>query len=215
MAGERSAAQDYLSRADRLQRDLEQPTPVFYRQVPGNRQLYYNPRDKSYTVTEHYVVRVYRPRLDEIRRQQIKKISAKQVVIDRINTSNLLDTWLVKQAAQGDVLPRKKRNLFGTTVTVLVDKEKQAEFNDLVERLKTEAFIARTWPLDDPGGKEVHTGPNSEYARLLVELGRRRPDEPFGVGDSPKRVGGRSYIDTYVIPSLRGQPVPLHRPVGP
>lgn len=77
------------------------------------------------------------------------------------------------------------------------------EFRAIYNRFREVSFEARHIPIEDLSARRNAFGPNSEYAELLVQLGRRLPTDSFPVGESPKHVAeGGSYIQTVVLPAL-------------
>lgn len=95
-----------------------------------------------------------------------------------------------------------KERALGRPVTTRNQAKKNVEFQALYQRLQVVSLQARHAPLGSRLREELYA-PDGEYANLLVQLGRRLPNEQFRVGMSPLAVGeGESYIDVKVIPEL-------------
>lgn len=175
-----------------LRRDLSSRRPIPYRRLPGSGRRYYNPYTGQ-TVTEHYVVRIYRPNLTSIQRELTAQANRRQAVRTRRQRKSLLETFLIKKQAENP----------GRTLQQLSDQY-QAEFQDLYVKLRTQQLAAKAAEIGSEERRNI-LSPNGEYAQTLVDLGRRLPNQDFLVGMSPASKGG--YIDTVVVPyynELRG-----------
>lgn len=175
-----------------LNRDLATGAPIPYRRVPGRaRRQYYNPlRPQDPIVSEHYVVRVYKPALSDLERMKITEYVRESVHRQYFLKRNLADQWQLKKETEG------------RTPTSLREAQRDPEFIRLYNDFRAEAFAARHIPI---GGalRNVVYAPGGRYHNLLVALGRRTGEENFPVGESPKHVSeGQSYIDTVVTPYL-------------
>ncbi len=159
--------------------------------MPGKIRTYYNPRTGQ-EVSEHYVVRIYRPALSDIEREEARRRVRLYTSQQRRVVASLADSWEVRQESLGQ--PVTPRNLI----------RKNAEFNALLDRFRIVSYEARHAPLGTPLRDSLYAA-DGEYAQLLVLLGRRLPDAGFPVGESAKHVGeGGSYINDVVFPALRG-----------
>lgn len=182
-----------LSAANQAQlySDLASGRPIAYRRIPGvaSGRGYYNPLTGK-PVSQHYVLRIYRPALTDVERQYTKERVRLEVARARVQVNSLADTWMFKERSLGR--PVTTRNM----------AKKDAEFQRLYQRLQIISVQARHAPLGSRLREELYAA-DGEYANLLVQLGRRLPNEDFRVGMSPLAVGeGESYIDEKVIPAL-------------
>lgn len=110
----------------------------------------------------------------------------------QVQVSSLLSTWQARQASLGQ--PVTARNV----------ARKDAEFRQLVQRLRIVSYQARHTPYEDAEARARLYASDGEYAQILVQLGRRLPDAGFPVGESALQVGaGASYINEVVLPALR------------
>ena len=178
-----------------LAADLATGSPIPYRRVPGKNRVYFNPRTGD-EVSEHYVVRIYKPALSEIERSEINRQVRINTRQQAIQLNSLADTWRAKQAALGT--PIDSRNV----------AKKNAEFRALYNRFKVVSYNARQSSriIEDRATRDRLYDGQGEYAQLLVALGRRRQEDTFMVGESAKAVGeGGSYINEIVLPALRAQ----------
>lgn len=176
--------------AARLAADKAAGRPVAYRPVPGSSSRYYNPLTRE-EVSGHYVKRIYNPTLSTPERYTVQQAELRRVRTERSQYGALYDTWITKQQSSGD------------PVTAANEDAKNREFNELYERFKIVSYNARNSPIEDPNRQDYFAA-DSEYAQLLVLLGRRRAEDTFPVGESSKQVGFQgSYIDEVVLPSLR------------
>jgi hypothetical protein len=177
-----------------LSRDLGYGSPVFYRPVPGSASRYYDPsRPENGTVSKHYVFKVYHPQLNPLQRAMVRETMTRHVSRQRQIRSSLAEGWMLRQAA------------IGNPVTPENTRDRQGEFTELYNRLRVEAHAARQQNRLENPDRVLAFQAGSPYSNLWVELGRRRGDENFPVGDSPRHAGaGGSYIDTVVKPYLQG-----------
>lgn len=177
--------------ADRLQDDLTRG-PVFYRRVPGGNRTYYDPKRPTLApVSEHYVVRIYKPAIEAEQRAVINARVRDYQRIAREQNKSLAETYMIRQASLGQPVTAQNVTL------------KDAQFKDLVRQLQIESYKARQQNvLTNPNrAKAFETG--SAYSNLLVALGRRTGEEDFLIGESPKHSeAGGTYIDTIVVPDL-------------
>lgn len=181
---------------DRLIQDLGYREPVLYRRVPGKGRKYYDPkRPERAPVTEHYYLRIYKPsakrHFEEAQYEKINTSARSYAGIQTKMRSSLADTYAYKKWAMGGA-PMSRR-----------DALKDPEFKELYTRLRVTSYEARrAYKLDKEGAKQQFA-PDSEYAGLLVALGRRTGKEDFPVGMSPtKNEGGGLYSMTVVKASL-------------
>jgi hypothetical protein len=175
-----------------LQKDLASG-PVAYRKVPGSRR-YYNPKTGE-TVSEDYVVRIYRKQVSP---QELRVMQYRSKVLAQSNRQvrdSLGRTYWAKLQAD---------KVISTEQVYRSSQLNQYGFNNVYTRLRAVSYNARYQTLDSPERKAAYAA-DGEYAQLLVALGRRLPEETFMVGDSPKEVGGGSYIDNVVLPALSQQ----------
>lgn len=177
--------------SSRLQEDLAEG-PVFYRRVPGGNRSYYDPkRPTRPAVTEHYVVRIYKPAIQQEQRALINARVQQYQRIARAEDKSLATTYIKRQAALGQPVTTQNLTL------------KDAQFKDLVRRMRIASYNARAQnELTNPTrARAFETG--STYSDLLVALGRRTGEEDFPIGESPKHSeAGGTYIDTVVVPYL-------------
>ena len=103
----------------------------------------------------------------------------------------MAETYALRQRADGDFSLETRQQ-------VLRDPTFQATY----ARLRVISHEARHTGIEEPDLRLARFAPDSEYADLLVALGRRLPNEPFAVGDSPQDI---SYIESVVIPTLKEQ----------
>lgn len=160
----------------RLTRDLSQAEPVYYRRLPGSRN-YYHPKTGE-IVTEDYVVRHYRPALQEAQRARIRERGYKQAKATRLITQDLYESWLYKEQALATLNGASPDELaelsaLGTKHPKFIDAQ--------IELIQSRLEINSTSSADRIAG----TAPDSRYANALVELGRRTPDMDEPVGMSP------------------------------
>ena len=166
---------------------------VFYRKVPGIGRKYYDPqRPWRPVVTEDYVVRVYKPQLTQPQRVDINLSSRRNVRQQRKIQNTMLQDWIYKQRSEGVIFDslRQARN--------------DAEFVQTYQQFRSEVYLARREQsfIENPTRFDRNSA-DGELAELLVELGRRRGDEDFDVGESAQHVGpGESYTLTVVRPYL-------------
>lgn len=109
-----------------------------------------------------------------------------------MTTRNFADTYVAKQASLGNII-------------TINDAVRSDEFRNLYYQLRAISFEARHTTIGTPEREAAFAG-DSDYAALLVALGRRRPEDTFDVGASPKgtsEAGG--YINSVVLPSLEAQ----------
>lgn len=182
-----------LSAANQAQltADLASGRPIAYRRLPGTAsgRGFYNPATGD-QVSQHYVLRVYRPSLTDVERQFTRERVQLEAARARVQVSSLAETWILKERS------------LGRPVTSRNEARKNAEFQALYQRLQVVSLQARHAPLGSRQREELYAA-DGEYANLLVQLGRRLPNEEFRVGMSPLAVGeGESYIDVKVIPEL-------------
>ncbi len=170
--------------------------PIFYRRVPGPGRKYYDPmRPENPTVSEHYVLRVYKPKLNQIQRQQVNQRVRDTIKLQRQQKLTLAETWSAKQASLGR--PVTPRNL----------TLKDQQFKQAYDQYRIESWTARHQGLENPN-RAAYFAPGSTYDQSMVQMGRRTGEEDFPIGESPKHAGQTgSYIDDVVKPYLEGQAV--------
>ena len=199
----RNIERDYSGRLAQDRAILEATgKPISYRRVPGlASRLFYDPNDPTRPeVSEHYVVRIYRP----IVRQELESKPGRVTYTEYIqanrryarklteNKLSLAETYQIKLLSESREL---------TIDQVLKDKR----FNDLALRLQVVSYEARHSPIDSALRQRLYAA-NGAYAKTLYELGRRERGAGFPVGESPLQVGvGKSYIDEVVIPKYQQQ----------
>lgn len=226
----------------RLEADLATGAPIFYARTPGTKHgakdAYYNPQTGQ-VVSEHYVLRVYRPYLSEAE----TALRLEHAKVQRLSAGNLrrsmAETWLVRQQylarhnipadpITGEVITPERREWISraTVRDVLHDPMFDDAFANLAYqkriRLSYKTAVGPIrWNQPEAIPTQEHiTGPEDFYviaprklwnmepdgpmAQALVLLGRRLPDEPFFVGDSPTGPNHEAiYITEYVIPAYR------------
>lgn len=151
-----------------LTADLATGSPIYYRPLPGTRR-FYNPTTGQ-EVSEHYVVRIYRPALGQAERQSIVVRGRQTAISTRRLRQDLVGRYAT---VTGESNPIADPN-FQTAVMVL-EREKRS----LLGASEAE--------------KEWICRPDGDYAQALVQLGRRAPDADWLVGTSPE-----GYIKTYL-----------------
>ena len=178
--------------AEQLRADLANARPIPYRRLPGSGRRYYNPYTGN-IVTEHYVVRIYRPNLSKIERELTAQSNRRNAVATRRQRKSFLETYLIKKQAENP----------GSTLREL-NARYADEFQSLYVQLRTQQLAAKAAPIGSEERERI-LSPTGAYAQALEDLGRRLPDQDFMVGMSPSPKGG--YIDTVVVPyynELRG-----------
>ena len=170
--------------------------PILYRKVPGQKRRYYDPkRPERPTVSEDYVVRVYKkainPEYVSIIRQSVRTNTKSQSRVKRA----LAETWIVRQQYENGVIYTPNEAL------------RQPEFLQTYQQLREAAFLARHSGGIENESRDEFFRAGGEYSELLVAMGRRTGLETFPIGESPLHVSspGASYIDTVVQPWLRGE----------
>jgi hypothetical protein len=175
-----------------LQQDLASRRPIPYRRYPGSGRDYYNPYTGQ-RVSEHYVVRIYRPNLAPIERELTAQANRRSAVRTVKQRRSIQQTFLIKKQAENP----------GQTLAQL-QAQYAGEFQDLYIQLRTQQIAAKNAPIGSAERENI-LSPTGLYAQTLVDLGRRLPNQDFLVGMSPAAKGG--YIDTVVVPyynELRG-----------
>lgn len=178
--------------AAQLQRDLRSRRPIPYRRLPGAGRRYYNPYTGD-IVTEHYVVRIYRPNLSSIERELTAQANRRNAVRTQRQRKSLLQTFLIKKQSENP----------GRSLHEL-EAEYKDEFQSEYIKLRTQQLAAKSAVIGSEERRNI-LAPDGEYAKTLENLGRRIPNQDFLVGSSPAPKGG--YIDTVVVPyynELRG-----------
>lgn len=172
-----------------LNRDLSYGEVVNYRKVPGRGRRYYDPkRPANPPVTDDYVFRVYKPRLNALDRQRINEAARLNVQQQRSNRESLLSTWMLRQQA------------LGQPVTTRNEARKNADFRQAYQQFRQVKYeVDANSGIENPNRFE-YKEPGSEYSELLVELGRRTGEENFPVGESEP-----NYVESVVIPYLQRQ----------
>lgn len=177
---------------DQLANDLGTGRPIPFRRVPGTRK-YQNPYTGQ-IVTEHYVVRIYRPQLGLADRYIIQEQSKRYQKRRRRYEKSLLDTYMARQEALGNSITRS-------------DARRSPEFIELNRRLTAISIESRQFPIGSPE-REQFFRPDGEYAQILVALGRRLDGDDFPVGMSQRQLMDMglpidaSYINSVVLPTL-------------
>lgn len=151
-----------------LNADLATGAPVYYRQIPGTRR-FYNPTTGE-EVSEHYVVRIYRPALDAAERQAVVQQGRQYGISTRRLRQNLIQRY--------------------SSVTGLDDPYNDPTFQQAIRVLEREK---RSLLGSSEAEREWISRPGGDYANALVTLGRRSPDADWLVGTSPE-----GYIANYL-----------------
>jgi hypothetical protein len=138
----------------------------FFRRVPGKR-TYYNTRTGE-VVTEHFVVRVYRPSRTAEEREQRLERSRRYGVAARRDRQTIWNAYQAKERHEGREASREDFNVW------------YQELNELrIERLRLrQSGTPRAW-----AAFNHYTGP---FAQVAVELGIRDPNAAHPVTTSPK-----------------------------
>lgn len=158
---------------------------------------YYNPltgQDKfrdGTPITEDYVLRHYRPALSQLERELTTESNRTYAIRSRKIRTSVQETYLVKKKAEYPLLTDQQ----------LRDRFSQ-EFRDMYSELKRTQILARHAFIGSDE-RRAFMAPDGRYAELLVELGRRKPDESWAVGASSENqtsVPNGEYINQVVIP---------------
>lgn len=175
--------------ASQLRKDLAAGRPVPYRRLPGAAGIkgrkYYNPYNGD-IVSEHYVIRVYRPNLSSLEREITAQSNRRNALNTRRQRKSIQETYLIKKQAENP----------GRTLAQL-QTQYASEFQTLYRNLRVQQLAAKSAEIGSDERKNILAA-DGEYARTLEELGRRVPNQDFLVGMSPQVKGG--YIDTVVVP---------------
>jgi hypothetical protein len=171
--------------ARQLAADLASGRPIPYRRQPTGRG-YYNPYTGQ-RVSEHYVVRVYRPNLGPIEREITSRSNRRNAASSTKRRRDVQDDFLYKKLAEN---PDKEQG------ELWLDPDIREEFNELYIKLRSYHIDTIAAPIGSDEREDLLSA-DGDYADTLVELGMRLPDEDKPVGQSPRK---GHYIEEVVRP---------------